>query len=212
MAKDKMNIALKKVRTPTFRLSFPHLDAPTAMEEGQEKKYRCTMLFPKDTDLSALKKAGQNAMVEALGKEKAVTTWKALMSGKTQMNNPFRNGAIEKPDFAGYEDSIFVAASCKNQPAVVGPNRQAFPIEKIKEKVYAGCYCQAVLIAFWFESGKKGLSFALQGIQKVKDGEPFGSSFNAEEEFEELETNDGGFDSGVETENGDDSNSDDLGF
>jgi hypothetical protein len=178
---EKMEIEKKKCRTPEFRVSFPHVFEKHSGFEGQEPKFSCVMLFPKNTDLKELKRAAFNAATEKWGvKEK----W------PKQLRMPFRDGD-EKSDLAGYEDHIFVSATSKQKPQVISNKKVdgAFPrIEKEDETFYAGCYARATLIAFAYDKmGNKGVSFSLQNIQKLRDGEQFSGRKNADDEFDEVD-------------------------
>jgi hypothetical protein len=178
---DKMDISKKKCTTPEFRVSFPHVFEKHSGFEGQEPKYSIVMLFPKNTDLKDLKRAAFNAATEKWGEK---TKW------PKNIRMPFRDGD-EKSDLAGYEDTIFVTASSKQKPQVVSNKKvdDQFPrIEKEDETFYAGCYARATLIAFAYDkAGNKGISFSLQNIQKLKDGEQFSGRKNADDEFDEVE-------------------------
>jgi hypothetical protein len=61
----------------------------------------------------------------------------------------------------------------------IGPDR--------KDEFYAGCFARATIRAFAYDkNGNKGVSFALQNVQKLKNGEPFGSKRKAEDDFEAV--------------------------
>lgn len=184
----KVELEQKKCTTPEFRVSYPYVFHPREADEGQEPKYGISMLFNKKTDLKVLKAAADNAATEKWGpKEKwpKGLTW------------PFRDGD-EKSDTPGYENTILVNASTKTKPQVVDQTRTRIYDE---EEFYAGCYARATLIAFAYEhKGKKGVSFALLNLQKLRDGERFGGRKNAEDEF-----------SAVEVESSDSDNAD-MGF
>ncbi len=47
------------------------------------------------------------------------------------------------------------------------------PLEE--KDVYGGCYVRACIVASAFGVGTKGVTFYLNQIMKVKDGEPFGA-------------------------------------
>lgn len=175
-----MDILKKKVLTPEFRASFPHLFEKHSFE-NQPGKYSIVMLYNKKIDLSSLKKAAHNAAVEKWGpKEK----W------PKNLRMPFRDGN-EKTDLAGYENTIFVSASSKQKPQVVGNKKVdgQFPrLEKDDGLFYPGCYARATLIAFAYDTmGNKGVSFALQNVQKLRDGEAFSGRKDADSEFDEVE-------------------------
>jgi hypothetical protein len=194
MAADKEDkIAKKKCVTPKFRVSFPHVFKPSSFE-GQEPKYSLVMLFVKGSELKDMKRAANNAAVEKWGpKEK----W------PKNMRNPFRDGD-EKAETDGYKGCTFVSASSKQRPQVVDNQVN----EIIEESVfYPGCYARATLIAFAYDTkGNKGISFALQNIQKLGDGPAFSGRKNAKEEFDAVE------DDSEDADNYTDSSDDDMGF
>lgn len=185
--KSKMSIDQKKCVTHEFRVSFPALITPKAFEE-QAPKFSIVMLFDKNTKLSeppknklgqpigiSMKHAAHNAAVEKFGpKEK----W------PKNLRMPFRDGD-ERSDTPGYEGTIFVTASSKGQPGLVDQKRQPILNER---DFYAGCYARAELIAFAYDkAGNKGVSFSLQNVQKLRDGEPFSGRKAAEDVFDDVE-------------------------
>lgn len=162
-----------KVMTPEGRVSFPAVFEPRAAVEGQIPKYSVVLLFPKTTDLSALK-AACTAAVKAKWGDKPP---KGLRS-------PFRDG--DEKDLDGYEGTIYINASAQDRPGLVDNRVQPIGPDR-KEAFYAGCYARVMVRAFAYDkNGNKGVSFALQNIQKLKDGEPFGSKRKAEDDFEAV--------------------------
>src|SRR5690606_26139673 len=99
---EKMDIEKKKVITPKFRVSFPNVFKPKAFED-QAPKYSIVMLFDKDEDIKAMRKAAFNAAIEK---------WGSKAKFPKGMKMPFRDGS-EREDTQGYEDTIFVTASAK---------------------------------------------------------------------------------------------------
>lgn len=160
-----------------FRASFVSVFEHRKIQGESDGKYAVTMLFPKDTDLTPLKKIYLAAATEK---------WGPKPKWPKDMQNPFRDGN-EKTQFQGYENHIFVTATSKQRPGVVDKNLQ--PIID-PEEFYSGCYARATVIAFAYDvKGKKGVSFALQNIQKLKDGEAFTGRRKAEDDFEVVEDN-----------------------
>lgn len=201
---EKMDIEKKKVRTPQFRVSFPHVFEKHGFKD-QEPKYSIVMLFPKNTDLKDIKRAVHNAATEK---------WGAKEKWPKQMRMPFRDGN-EKSDLMGYENTIFITASSKQKPQVIGRLKNAdgdFPrLEKEDGEFYAGCYARATLIAFAYDTaGNRGVSFSLQNIQKLADGEQFSGRKNAEDEFDEVD--DGSDDKDSYGDDSDDDATADAGF
>ncbi len=163
-----------KVMTPRFRVSFPDVFVARAMEQGQEPKFAITMLFAKDADLSALKAAAHQAVVDKWGADQA--KWpKGLKS-------PFRDQG--DMDYEGYEAGCtFVRATSKQKPGLIG--RDNAPLEPAD--FYPGCYARATVNAFAYDTkGNKGVSFGLQNIQKLEDGESLGGRSRPEEDFEPV--------------------------
>lgn len=174
MANEKMPIEMKKVITPEFRVSFEHVFDAHAFK-GAEAKYSITMLYDKSADLAAMKKAVRNAAVEKFGPD-----WK-----NKGLRLPFRNGD-EKTDMDGYAGKIFISASTKQRPQVIDAKKS--PLTKEDGAFYSGCYARASLIAFAYDHlGNKGVSFSLQNVQKLRDGERFSGRKNAVDEFDSVE-------------------------
>lgn len=183
--KNRMPIELKKCTTPKFRVSFPHVFEKHTGFKGQEPKYSISMLFDKATDLKELKRAANNAAIEAWGKD--TSQW------PEEYKKPFRDGDKDpkkrgKPE---YKNVIFVGASSNQKPQVIGPLKVEgqFPhLTKDDGEFYPGCYARATLIAFAYDTGGNvGISFALQNIQKLEDGENLSGRKSADEEFDEVD-------------------------
>lgn len=176
MSTDKKKpVSLTKVTTPKFRVSFPQVFKAKGFDGGEEK-FSVTMLFPKTTDLTPLKKAIQAVLVDKLGPDK--TKW------PKNLKNPIRDGA-EKPDLEGYEDCHFVAARSKDRPGLVDQQLQPILAEG---EFYAGCYARATINAFYFDrAGNRGVAFGLNNLQKLGDGESFNGRKRAEMDFDAVE-------------------------
>ncbi len=190
--KGKIEIEDKKVLTAKFRLSYPNLF--TAKEYEGKFSWGCTMIFSKDTDISPLLIAAQNACIEKWGSD--VSKWpskkqrskkdpKKVISIST-LRSPFRDGDIEKPDKEEYENTIFIGASCKkNQPGVCDyPDRNPITSEA---EIKAGDWCRATLIANAYDEGSEGVSFVLMNVQKLQNGKGFGGGRNAAQDFADAE-------------------------
>jgi len=163
----------EKVMTPRFKVSFPNVFRPgKAMQEGAEPKYGVAMLFATGADLSTLKQAAQEACVEKWGADK--TKW------PKNLRNPFRDQG--EKEFAGYEPgAIFVSATSKQKPGLVDASNQDILNES---DFYAGCYARATVNAFCYDkAGNRGVSFGLNNVQKLADGEPLGGRASASSDF-----------------------------
>lgn len=165
-----MENKVKKVLTPTFRVSFPAVFQPKLNELSGKTEYSVVMLIDKKSDLSAMKELVKNAAKEKWGEK--------IPQG---IRNPFRDGDIEKAGREGYNGVYFVTAKSTQKPGVVDESLQ--PIINV-EDFYPGCYARATVTAYAYDNkGNRGVAFGLQNLQKVKDGEPFSGKTRAEDDF-----------------------------
>lgn len=174
--------------TPEFRVSYAHVFSPQKNDLNGELEYSVVAIFPKGTDLSAMKAAAEGAIAEKYGADK--TKW------PTTMRSPFRkcserwkneNGKQIIP--AGYEDgdAVFVSMKSKaknGKPAVVDHN-----VEPIIEPsaFYSGCFALASANPYFYDQkGNRGVSFGLNNVQKTRDGEPLGGRSSPNADFKPI--------------------------
>jgi hypothetical protein len=179
MSKDELLVV-----TPKAILSYPHLDVPQAPHNNQpgKSKYSATLVFPEGTDLSAL----QTAVMKA-GEEK----WPGKFTEMLRVGavrSPFRKDAEAKGYAPG---SVFLNVRSEQKPGVVylhaGADKKpaVVPDAKIKEDLYPGAFVRAQIRAFSYDSnGNKGVSFALNNIQKLADGDRLDNRQAATDAFE----------------------------
>jgi hypothetical protein len=162
----------RRVITPIARLSYPALFKPSkALEGGGEGKYQCELIFDPGVDISALKNAANIAAKEKWGDK--------IPKG---LRTPFRDGDKDREDKDGYAGNIFIGARSKDRPGVI-IGRERLPCTDESE-VYGGCYVRASVTAFAYDTnGNRGVSFALNNVWKIRDGEPFGNRRDAGTEF-----------------------------
>ena len=166
--------------TGPVRLSYVHLFEPWALNEDDDKKFSAVLLIPK-TDKATIRKI-KAAQVEALtlGASK-------FKGGKPPKNwkDTLRDGDAEKDteEYPEYEGHYFMNVSSNRRPGVVDINRD--PVEP--EEIYSGCYVRASINAYAFNTqGNSGVSFGLNNIQKIRDGEPLGGGGSkAEDDFDD---------------------------
>lgn len=140
------------------------------MSEGGDEKYQCELIFDEGQDLSKLKEAARAAARDKWGDQVPKT-----------LRSPFRKGS--ERDSEGYpDDCTFIGARSKDKPGVViGPNREPCMDQS---EIYGGCYVKVSVTAFAYDvSGNKGVSFALNNVWKIRDGQHFGNWKSAEEDF-----------------------------
>ena len=156
------------VKTPEFRLSFPHLFEPSRFEGQEQASYSALMVFDKAADLKPMKQAVLQVAKEKWPKH----DWSkpGLPAG---VRSPFCDGN-EKVDTWGEEfaDAVYIRAKTKKRPPIV--DARGIPVDD-PEKLYPGCYCRAVVTPYAYDkAGNKGISFQLAAVQILRDGERLG--------------------------------------
>jgi len=175
-----------RVTTPIFRASYSHVWEAQAPQDSGKKKYSITMLFPKDTDLSKIKKAILNAKLAAFGPKEE---WPDELESPVSWGNDHIDKDTKKIK-EGYKDHwVIKASSNENQkPQVVDKDRE--PIIDQNE-FQSGDYARAhVLATNWAFGNKEGIMFILDHVQKVKDGKRFGGKKSPEQVFGALDDED----------------------
>ena len=181
---------MANIVTPEFRVSYPNVFKAKKNDLNDKMEYSLVALFKKGADLSKLKKLAHEACVKKWGADEK--KW------PKNLRSPFRDqGDREKtnddtgqtfmPD--GYEKGAFyLNLKSSQKPGVVDKNVQPILDES---EFYAGCWAVASINAFAYsQKGNSGVSFGLQNIQKVREGEPFSARTKAEEDFAPIEGGD----------------------
>lgn len=166
-----------KVVTGKVRFSFVHVFEPQE-SQGGDPKYGLTLLIPK-SDTATLGKI-KEAMEEARDKFCERNGANALPA---KPNHTLHDGDGQRPsgdDFGPECKGCYVInVSSKNPPVIVDAFRNEItnPAE-----VYSGCYGRASINFYGYsKNGKKGISAGLLSIQKLSDGEPFGTVGSADD-------------------------------
>lgn len=168
-----------KVVTGKVRLSYVHLFEPFSQNADQPEKYSCVLLIPKSdkTTLAALKRA-HDAAAEA-GKSRVFngTVPKNL---KSTLHDGDEEADLERnPEMAGH---MYMTVSSRTKPGIV--DQDVNPIIDSTE-VYSGCYARVSINAFAYNTqGNRGISFGLNHVQKLGDGDYLGGRSKAEDDFE----------------------------
>jgi len=171
-----------QVVTGKVRLSYVHVFEPFANDEDDEKKYSCVVLIPK-SDKATLKRLDDAIQAAAEAGKHSKFDGKIPANLTTTLHDGDEEADLEKnPEYEGH---MYMSVSSKTKPGVVDQNVQ--PILDSSE-VYSGCYARVQVGAFAYNyKGKKGVSFGLNHVQKVADGEFLGGRSRAEDVFDEVE-------------------------
>lgn len=170
----------KNLNTPEFRASYLKVFEPEKNDKGEDV-YGVSAIFPKSTDLSALKSAGLAALVAKFGPDAK----EQVKLGR--LHWPFRDGDTD-PTLSKHAENhgaIVVKLSTKKPIGIVGPDLRPITAKEFK----SGDYAIANVLPFAFDgSRKKGLSFVLMAIQKIRTGEPLGNVVDPTAVFQRRET------------------------
>lgn len=179
---------MRNIITPEFRASFPALVSARRNELSGKDEFSVVALFKRGEDLSGLKKACEDALIEKFGPK---ASWpKGLKTPFRDQVEKARDGVLPPGHESG---AIFCTFKTTQKPGIVDGDLHAI-IDPAK--IYGGCYMKASVRPGVYEfrqNGKvisRGVSLWLQNIQVTRDGEPFGSPrVQAMDEFAPVNTN-----------------------
>ena len=163
-----------KVVTGKVRFSFVHVFEPDVPQDGNESeaRYSVTLLISK-SDTATLGKI-KAAMAEA---REIFVQRNGASSLPAKPNHTLKDGDGTKDNGDEYgpecKGCYVIRVKSKQKPVIVDSflNEITDPAE-----VYSGCYGRASIKFFGYNTkGSKGISATLLSIQKLHDGEPFGT-------------------------------------
>lgn len=184
MAQQEKNGAkATKVVTGEVRLSYAYLFAPRQNDQGKDT-WSTLLLIPKSDrrTIAALKKAAEEALKEGLANGKLKPNTSLKNAWGTLKDGDERDDLDERPEYAG---NYYMNVTAYRQPGIV--DRSLQPIMDSSE-VYSGCYARVSINSYAYNSnGKRGVTFGLNHVQKVRDGDFLGGVTRAEDDFDALE-------------------------
>lgn len=194
-----------KVRTPLVRVNYVSL-----AKVNKDGKFAITGIYDRNTASDDDKQAMKNLIhlaestlreaVKDLPADYTVSNW--LKGQRGAFNYPFRMGGepgvpwLAKPEHLG---KIIITMSSKPKFSETDPNvieygavgccnahGVSYEPKEAPQVIYSGCYCLATVTAFAYNKKTKGVSFGLQSVRKIRDGEPLASGFNAEDDYADV--------------------------
>ena len=161
-------------------------------EDKKEEKYGITLLWDKTAEgrappeLRALQDAIVEAATSEFGKDKdgnPVDVVDRLRRGL--LHNPLGDGDVQHPDDKLFKGRVYVNCNSRVQPEIV--DRKVQPVLDQKA-AYAGCFFRASVAVHAFEnSGKRGVSVALNNLQVTRTGPRMDGRKSATEDFKEVD-------------------------
>lgn len=171
-----------RVVTGKVRLSYVNIFKPRKRDDDDDasEAYSVLLLIPKS---DAKTRADLKAAIEA-AKVRDAGKWGGKVPANLKLtihDGDTRDDLDEKPEYRGM---LYMSVSSNRKPGIVDRNVQ--PILDPSE-VYSGCYARVEINAAGYNTkGNRGISFYLNHVQKIADGEPLGGMTRAEDVFEAL--------------------------
>lgn len=180
-------------------LSFPTFLEPRAVKDDKgnevgKKKYGCSLVFVPGALNKYLDGVGDIAPLKAAATECAKAFFGDKLAALVK-DGDFRTPFLKKPseiEKRGYpEGSIYIRVASMKKPGCASNVRGAdgkvvmLSDREIEEKLYAGARVRASIRPFAYDTaGNRGVSFAINNIQFLGDGERLDGKQNAADEFE----------------------------
>jgi hypothetical protein len=192
------------VLTPQATAAYAFVwQARPSLNVGGEPQFSITLLFDKKkvafkADAQGNFLSGNKEFHEM--KRVAMNAAKKKFGERLPPNlaSPFHDGDVNKADDPTFAGKIYINAKSRVKPGIIDNMMQPITSEF---DFYSGCMCRATLYAFGYDmGGNKGVSFLLNNLQKLGDGERISGRKRAEEDFDAVElepeeTNPGAIDS-----------------
>lgn len=154
-----------KISTGKCRINFPCLFTPREDLSGREM-FDCVLFFDRNSQTAKRLRDAYDALKDDPENKKI------FASGNVEY--PVKDGDEVADRYPEYAGKLYIKVKNSKKPVVLDADN----VEIIDpSEIYSGCYVQAVLSAFCYnKAGHRGVSFWLQGIKKIADGEPIGGS------------------------------------
>ena len=179
---------LPRVVTGECRFSFVHLWEPFTSIPKADPKYSVMLLIPKSDKATMKRLRDAEEKAKEIGKS---TKWGGKLPRNLEsiIHDGDEEGDVEAyPEQAGHY-YMTVSSNAQYKPGIIDRSKQEIldPTE-----VYSGCYGRVSLTAFPYSvPGKNGVSFGLNNVQKMRDGESLVGVRKAEADFDDLDDEDG---------------------
>lgn len=173
------------LRTPEAVASFLNVFRPHPEQKTKDgrSKYTLTLIFKpkaqKTPEFKALKRVMEEVIAGRWGDDRP-----------KKLKTPFLTAEdLDKVPAGLEEDDVFIRLTAVNKPGIVDQNVQPIMDET---ELYAGCRvrCSVQCFSWVDDKGGKGVSFGLNNIQKVGDGDHLAGGSRAEDDFDVVENDD----------------------
>jgi hypothetical protein len=171
-----------KVHLKDVRISFANIFEAKQVQGQGDAKFSGSFLFPRTHPAVAVVVEAMTAAAKEKWGVKADEVIKALKAG----DRLCLHDGDSKPDADAYPGNLFLNASNKTRPLVIGPQRE--PLVAADGKPYSGCYVNAI-VEIWPQDNQFGkrINASLLGVQFLRDGTRLaGGGVAAADDFEAI--------------------------
>jgi len=172
---------MSKIKIPSARLSFPSLFNMASFGGESTGKYEATFILDKKEHAKVI--ADIETVIGKLQKDE--------LKGKVASDKVcLKDGdEMDRPEYAG---KMTIKASTKKRPLVI--NRDKSAISEDDNIIYAGCYVNGI-VTLWAQNNQYGkrINAQLDGVQFVRDGDPFGDGGISVDQFNAFDDEDDSF-------------------
>ncbi len=171
--------AARLVTGKKTRFSYCNVWEPKSINGGAPR-YSVSLIIPKsDTKTVNALYAAQRAAYEK-GKD-SLKNKNGSVPPMEAIKLAIRDGDTDRPDDPAYAGCLFVNANSDRRPNLYDAAGQEILDHA---ELYSGCYGKASITFFVFNTnGNRGIACGLNGLQKLRDGEPLGGRGNVLAEF-----------------------------
>ena len=174
-----MSTSTKVITGKDTRWSYLAVWEPKSIN-GSTPKYSVSLIIPKSDKATVQKIRSAIEAAYAEGEAKLKGNGKSVPA-LASLRSPLRDGDIDRPDDAAYENAFFVNANSASAPGIVDEDR--LPVLN-RSEVYSGVYGRASITFYAYNSnGNRGIACGLQNLQLIRSGEPLGGRSSAESDF-----------------------------
>jgi len=172
---------MSKIKIPSARLSFPSLFNMASFGGESTGKYEATFILDKKEHAKVI--ADIETVIGKLQKDE--------LKGKVASDKVcLKDGdEMDRPEYAG---KMTIKASTKKRPLVI--NRDKSAISEDDNIIYAGCYVNGI-VTLWAQNNQYGkrINAQLDGVQFVRDGDPFSDGGISVDQFNAFDDEDDSF-------------------
>lgn len=178
-----------KIRLNKVRIAFAQgIFEASVVGTDPNAKPRFGASFLLEPDHPQLKDV--EAIIDYVAKEKWRDKAAAIMKGIKAQDKTCLHDGDTKSQYDGYAGNMFITAAAQEgtPPTIYNQDRTLYDQKKGHQRIYSGCYVNAVITIWAQDNGfGKRINASLGGVQFCKDGDSFSAAAPASSnDFEEV--------------------------